>query len=598
MTVMKQSTTMGQMLIQDALPEKYRSGAVLDKKGLKNLLVQMANEDPKQYSGVVTKLKRIGDNVTTEMGITVGLDDIEPDYARRNPILKGALQRIKKTTDVDKRRSIINATQKALLDSTAFHPGQMTPMAQSGSRGSMPQLMRTVSSPVAVVDDKNQTIPWLISRSFSEGLKAPDIWTELQESRRNVVESNLSVSAPGEVSKLLINTMSDVLVTEPDCGTRNGRTLDPDDANILDRYLARTNELITPRVADRLRKEGNPVLVRSPMTCESHDGVCQRCQGLNEKGNVHGLGTNVGVRSAQALSQPLTQMSLDAKHGGRVAGTKRTTLGGLAGFRQLTDIPKIFPHKATLASRAGRVTETKEAPQGGHYVTVEKTKHYVAPGRELLVKPGSTVEAGDRLSSGVPKPDEIVQYKGLGEGRRQFVDALHDVYTQSGSTVDKRHLELLAKANLNYVKMLDEDSEDLGFMRGDVVPYNQFRKALSAQTKMCPVEDSVGNALSNNVLHFTAGTEITPSVAKTLARYNIQEVPIAPRMPKHTPVMTPIARTPLMNPDFLTRLGHRGLKRNIVEAATTGQSSNIHGTHPIPAFIFGSELGERPGPRY
>lgn len=560
--------------------------------------MDLARTDPKRYVQVVTDLKRVGDEVTTDTGITVGLDDIEPDYARRDAILKPAIDKIRTLKDPKKRIELIDATQKKLLESTRLHPGQMTMMATSGSRGKLSQLMRTVGSPVAVVDAKQKTIPWMISRSFSEGLPAPDVWAEMTESRRNVVESNLAVSDPGEVSKLLVNTMADQLITQPDCGTKNGIMMDTSDPNIHGRFLAQTGELVTAHVADRLEKAQKQVMVRSPMTCEAGHGVCQKCQGLDEFGQGHTIGTNVGMRAAQALSEPLTQMALNAKHAVRTTDSKNTVLQGLAGVRQLTDIPQSFFNKATLASQDGKITAVTVAPQGGHYVQVNDQQHYVAPALHVLVKPGMTVEAGDRLSTGIPKPDEIVQYKGLGAGRQYFADALYDVYSSSGINLDKRHLELLAKTDLNHVRIMDKDSGDLDVMRGDIVNYNRFRAAIAAQSETRELDDAIGEILGNNVMHYTVGTRITPTLAEDLKRRGVVRVPVAPRVPRHEMIMKPIARTPLMNPDVLARLAHRNLKQTLLEGAAFGDRSDIHGTHPIPGFIFGAEFGTGARGRY
>lgn len=589
---------MGQLLLNEALPESHQVTGDTSKKDLKKLLVDLARTDPKRYVQAVTDLKRVGDEVTTDMGITVGLADIEPDYARRDKILEPALTKVRAAKSDADRIRIINKAQEDLMGATRHHPGQMTMMATSGARGKLSQLMRTVSSPVAVVDDKARTIPWAISKSFAEGLKAPDVWAEMTESRRNVVESNLAVSEPGEVGKLFVNTMSDQLVTVLDCGTRNGVTREPTSANIQDRYLAGTNELVTPRVADRLRKADKPVVVRSPMTCEAAHGVCQRCQGLDEHGQPHSIGVNVGMRAAQALSEPLTQLALNAKHAVRTTSSKNTVLSGLSGIRQLTDIPQSFLHKATLASRTGKVTGVKEAPQGGHYVEVESQQHYVPPSLAVSVKEKDTVEMGDQLSTGIPKPDEVVRYKGLGAGRQYLVDSLYDVYASSGAPVDKRHLELLAKTDLNYVRIMDEDSGDLDVMRGDVVDYNRFRSTLAAKSKMMKTSDAIGSTLGNNVLHHTAGTEITPALAKELSRRGITQVPVAPRVPRHEMIMKPIARTPLLNPDVLARLAHRNLKQTLLEGAAFGDRSELHGAQPIPSFVFGAEFGQGPEGRY
>lgn len=559
-------------------------------------MVDLARKDPQLYVTTIGRLKQVGDAVTTDQGITVGLDDIEPDYVTRDAILEPALTAIRKTKDSTKRVKLIQATQQRMVEITKKHPGQMTAMALSGARGQVNQLMRTVTSPIAAVDDKEDTIPWIISKSYAEGLKAPDAWVALQEARRNAVETYTSVAAPGEVNKVLVNNMSDQIITMPDCGTKNGVMMTPTDSNTLDRYRADTGELITPALLRSIKEK--MLRVRSPMTCESPDGICQKCYGLNTRGKIPELGHNVGMIAAHAMGEMLTQTALNAKHATRTAQAQHAVMTGVTGFKQLTDIPQSFFNKATLASHPGTVTKISPAPQGGRYVYVGANEHYVPPTLRVLVRKGNHVEAGDTLSDGIPKPDEVVAHKGLGAGRKYLVDALHDLYQRSGVDLDKRHLELLAKSDLNYVRILDRDSSALGVMRGDVMDYNRFRAEVAKNAKMLPLNEAIGSTLGNTILHYTVGTRITSVIANDLRRNGITHVPIAPRVPLHEAVMKPITRTPLLHPDLLAKLGHRNLKNVILEGAAFGEMSDIHGTHPVPAYVFGETFGQGPGGRY
>lgn len=588
--------TVGQLLLNDVLPPSHQVTDTVNKKQLNQMMVDLARKDPKLYVDTIGKLKRVGDAVTTDTGITVGLDDIEPDYAARDAILEPALTTIRKTRDSTKRVKLIQDTQQKLVEITKKHPGQMTAMAMSGARGQVNQLMRTVTSPVAAVDDKEDTIPWLISKSYAEGLKAPDAWVALQEARRNAVETYTAVAEPGEVNKVLVNNMSDQVITMPDCGTRNGVIMATGDSNAIDRYRAETGEMITPALLRTIKDK--QIRVRSPMTCEAPSGVCQKCYGLNTRGKPPALGHNVGMIAAHAMGEMLTQTALNAKHATRTAEAQKAVMTGVAGFKQLTDIPQSFFNKATLASRPGTITKVSKAPQGGRYVYIDNNEHYVPPNLGVIVHRGNHVEAGDALSDGIPRPDEVVAHKGLGAGRKYLVDSLHDLYQRSGVDLDKRHLELLAKTDLNYVRILDRDSDELGVMRGDVIDYNRFRAQVAKDAKMLPLSEAVGSTLGNTVLHYTVGTRVTPSIAQELRRGGITHVPVAPRVPLHEAVMKPITRTPLLHPDLLAKLGHRNLKNVILEGAAFGEMSDIHGTHPVPAYVFGENFGQGPGGRY
>lgn len=592
------ATTLGQHLVDSILPPKWRGRGVLTKSRLNETLVEIAKEDPHGYPDIVTKLKRLGDEIATLDGISVGLDDIAPRHDERDAALKPHADAYHKaTTMADKEKALI-AGQDAMLTLASKHTGTMGEMVRSGGRGNAAQLMRTVGAPVLARDSKGKVVPWLLGRSFSEGLKPADAWVSGSEARYNAVLSNISVVEPGDLAKILVNNMGDKLVTTVDCGTKNGLSMLGTDPHIVDRYLAGTNELVTPRLAAQFAREGKSVVVRSPMTCEAAKGVCQHCQGLSPSGGLHMIGTNIGVRTAQALSEPLTQFSLNAKHGGRVGRTdNEPRLEGIKGVRSLLEIPTSFTHKATLAEHDGTVTRIAAAPQGGQYVHVNDTQHYIAPEHRVIVALGQSMYAGDVLSNGVPKPDEIVRHKGLGEGRRYLVDALSDVYKRAGSEVDKRHLEVLAKSVLNHVQIVDPGPDD-AFLKGDIVDYNRFHAALAATKRRVAIGDAVGETLAEPIHHHTVGTLITPSLIDQFAKRGVTSMMIADQGPRAVPVMRPASRTPLLNSDWMARLAHRYLKETLLTGIHRGDVSDLHGSSPVPAYAAGTEFGHGPGGQY
>lgn len=582
------ATTLGRHLVDSALPEKWRGRGQLTKGNLNEMLVGIAKESPDKYPEIVTKLKRLGDEMATLDGVSVGLEDIAPNHAERDAALKPHVQAFKDAATDKAREKALMGGFDAMLNLAKKHPGTMGDMVRSGGRGNAAQLMRTVGAPVMVQDSHGKTVPWLINRSFSEGLKPADAWVANGEARKNAVLSNITVVEPGDLAKILVNNMNDQLITTVDCGTKNGISMLGSDPHIIDRYEVGTNHLITPKYASELSHMGKSVVVRSPMTCEAAHGVCQKCHGLLTNGQLPEVGLNVGVRAAQSLAEPLTQFSLNAKHGGRLLssdGDKK--LEGIKGVRSLLEIPSTFMHKAVLASKDGEVQSVVAAPQGGHYVTVADEQHYVPPDHKVTVEPGRSVYAGDLLSDGVPKPDEIVKYKGLGEGRRYLVDALSDVYKRSGAEVDKRHLETLAKSVLNYVHVIDPGEDD-AFLKGEVINFNQLKAALASSKKTVPLIDAAGETLAENIRHHTAGTMITQPILDSLAKAGIKNVSIADGGPRVEPFMRPASRSPLTNPDWLKRLSHRYLKETLLAGAHKGDVSELHGYSPIPGYAAGT----------
>ena len=59
------------------------------------------------------------------------------------------------------------------------------------------------------------------------------------------------------------------------------------------------------------------VSVRSVLTCETEEGVCQRCYGLDlATANIVNIGTPVGIIAAQSIGEPGTQLTMRTFHSG------------------------------------------------------------------------------------------------------------------------------------------------------------------------------------------------------------------------------------------------------------------------------------------
>jgi len=599
---MAESQPFGRFLLNEQLPSGHKITGALGKKRLNQMMNTLAKNNPTLYTSTITSLKRVGDEVATQEGLSIGLDDIAPEYGKRDAVMRPYVDQFRRATTDTQRRNAAEQAFNRVLDSSMRHGGSMTKQVQSGARGSPTQYMKIVGSPVYARDANGKVTPWIIERAYSEGLSPADYYAAGNEAIMDAIKSSTSVSEPGELSKILVNNMNDIVVTESDCGTTNGILMEAKSPDVVDRYLARTESglqagtLITPQGQARLAKDKKKVLVRSPMTCEAGDGVCQKCQGLNENGGSHDIGTNVGIRAAQAMSEPLTQFALNAKHGVRTVASDRMQVQGMEGFRQIIESPKQFQNKATLASEDGKISRVEKAPQGGHFVNVGTTQHYISPNLGVKVKAGDTVTRGDALGEGIPKPDEVVKYKGLGAGRRYMVDTLKDLYKNQGRNLDQRHFELLAKGELNHVKILEDPSKN--FIPGDVVNYNHFRTILRNNTKTLSLNDAKGETLGKEYLQHTAGTRVTSNVVKDLRKEGVKNVLIAPRAPSVEFIMKPATRAPLLNPDWMARLAHRNLKATIQQGAHFGDISNIHGTSPVPAYAFGLEFGQGKKGRY
>jgi hypothetical protein len=287
-------------------------------------------------------------------------------------------------------------------------------------------------------------------------------------------------------------------------------------------------------------------------------------------------------------------VSNSSKHSGGVVGASAPTRGGFKSINQLVQVPESFQGGATLASLDGHVEKITDAPQGGKYVTIGKTEHYVSPDQQVTVKAGQKLEAGDLLSDGVPNPSEITNYKGLGEGRQAFMRAFKDALKASNVSVHRRNLEVLARGLVNHVRITDPDGFE-GFLPEDVVTYDEIRRAYRPRegAGLLPPSRAVGQYLEAPAMHYTVGTRVTPSVAKRLADSGVTEVTSHSKPPPFEPIMVRAMESGLRDPNPLTRMQGSYLSKGLLESVHRGRSAKRHDTSFIPALVEGSEFGDQ-----
>ncbi len=619
----------GMLLMNEQIPQGIpKFNKPITKKDLQAKLSIIGKKHPSDYGRIVQAVKRIGDAAATYEGISVGLDDIEPDYARRDPIIRNAFKKLKKlsttkNSDIKMRQDIIIDAQDALLDTVNYHKSDMAMMARSGGRGSISQLAKTVASPGAVTGADGSVVPWLIGRSYAEGLRPEEVWAANGEARKAAIQTKQSVADPGAFAKIMVANMSAQVVAKDDCRTLNGVESSTNDPSTVDRLLAkdvpvaglRRNEVITPSDLSLLKKKRvEEIVVRSVLTCELPEGICQKCYGYDEKGQFPKIGTNMGVRSAQALSEPLTQFALNAKHGVRTASRADNKLKGLKGIQAFLEFPKSFTQKALVAPNNGTIQSVNRAPQGGYNIEFspkamdggkpggrrdKASTLYVAPGLDPRVKSGQSVYAGDILTSGVPLPNDVVPYKGLGAGRVHIAAGIQDIYKNSGRVLDKRHAELLAKSQLNYVRITEDPYGPN--TPGDIVPYGPLHKEFTNPErveKMALSGKLTGRILGQSVREFNAGTQLTRPIIDSLQTRGIKDVSMYNGRLKVTPIIKSLTRSPLLSPNWLAKQQHRYLRKSLTESAAVGATDTIHGLEPAPAYIFGAEFGQGAGGKY
>ena len=324
--------TVGRHLVNDALPEKYRSkNIVLDKKALSEILQDMAENDQKSYGRVVSRLKDLGNMAAFTHGTSFGLGDltlqnrekIRKEMNKLERELMMAKDKDKFIEEFSKKMDNSVIIQEVEQDLKRKESGLYDLMKSSlgGKRGQINQMM---VGPMFVNDYKNKPVPVLIKNSFADGLTSSEYFTTLAGARKGMMDRQLSTADSGYLSKELVNNVLFGKISEDDCKTTAGTDVDISDMplNIIDRFTAagnlgvKPNTLITMKLLKELSGKGvKTIKIRSPLTCKAKNVPCAKCFGLRENGQVPQVGDNIGVLAGQSLAEPSTQLTMKCSSG-------------------------------------------------------------------------------------------------------------------------------------------------------------------------------------------------------------------------------------------------------------------------------------------
>jgi DNA-directed RNA polymerase subunit beta' len=171
-------------------------------------------------------------------------------------------------------------------------------MATSGARGSMSQIRQLAGMRGLMANPKGEIIERPIKANFMEGLTVLEYFISTHGARKGLADTALRTADSGYLTRRLVDVAQDVIIREPDCGTKGyielpvrTATGDPND-NLVGRYVP--EEIATKRgrvivekggLIDRAEMadiyesldEDAWVPVRSVLKCEAVTGVCQAC---------------------------------------------------------------------------------------------------------------------------------------------------------------------------------------------------------------------------------------------------------------------------------------------------------------------------------
>ncbi len=369
-----------------------------------------------------------------------------------------------------------------------------------------------------------------ITANFREGLDTHQYFMTTHGARKELMDTTFKAASAGYLTRRLVDVAQDVIITEQDCGTNQGITLKAlikegktiislserllgrvvaDDIFILDKKnpIIKKNTLLDEKEIARIlpHNEIKQVKVRTPITCESHHGICAMCYGYDlARIQLVNIGEAIGVIAAQSIgesckkliartpsaediakklalfdklttdfSQPYAIINVD--DGANIAMSKKTpnTHDIIRGLPRIADLfeARIPKKSAILAPRSGTVHFGKETKIKYRIIITDKNgqqdEFSVQKCRNFKVFNGQQVQFCDVIVEGELNPHDILSLKGLNEFVNDIINEMQEIYVFHGISINDKHLEIILRQMLQTVTI--ENPGDTLFLCGNIV---------------------------------------------------------------------------------------------------------------------------------
>jgi len=238
---------------------------------------------------------------------------------------------------------IASVMMKNIAAPNKTKPNSVYMMAESGARGSPAQIKQLMGMRGLLAKTTGEIVETPIVSNFKEGLSVLEYFTSTHGARKGLADTALKTANSGYLTRRLVDVSRDCVVVEDDCGADEGIVMRPVlqggsiVVTLAKRVLGRVvlEDVRDPKTKEVLFEKGvmltedevekipenlEGILVRSPVRCCAHRGVCARCYGrdLSTRKPVS-IGEAVGVIAAQSIGEPGTQLTMRTFHVGGAA---------------------------------------------------------------------------------------------------------------------------------------------------------------------------------------------------------------------------------------------------------------------------------------
>jgi len=471
--VQRVETTPGRMLLSQILPRhpavKFDLiNRVLNKREIGNLLDTVYRHCGQKETVIFAdRLMLAGFDRACAAGISFGKDDlVVPDS--KTALVESTMEQVSEyekqyqdglITKGEKYNKVVDAwsqctdkvADEMMMAMQAPREGEpmnsVFMMADSGARGSAAQIKQLAGMRGLMAKPSGEIIETPIIANFKEGLSVAEYFNSTHGARKGLADTALKTANSGYLTRRLVDVAQDCIVTEDDCGTKEGlevrevieggEVIEALSERILGRSAA--VDIVDPLSGDVIAKAGDlideelvqvietagleSVRIRSVLTCETKTGVCGRCYGRDlARGTKVNVGEAVGVIAAQSIGEPGTQLTMRTFHiGGAVErGAQQSSVDASLDATIKVNNRNVVIDSAGVPVVMGRNCEVVLVDEHGR----ERATHRVPYGAKLLADEGAEVKKGDKLAEWDPYTLPIITER---EGIANFVDLTPDV---------------------------------------------------------------------------------------------------------------------------------------------------------------------------
>jgi len=525
-------TTVGRLILNGVFPNDYPYiNRLVDNKQLKGIVREIIEKYPNEEAvTIIDEIKLLGFEYCTLSGVSWGMDDLivpkekkglideAEDEVRKidNHFEKGLLSADEKTSQKILIWQAVKTKLEALLKTTLPPDGPVMSIITAGARATWAQPVQMAGMKGLVNNPSGDIIELPVKSSFTEGFNVLEYFISTHGARKGTADTALRTSSAGYLTRRLVDVAHDVIVIEADCGDKTGLTVYKKDAKAIEQnfvfkivgrtaletiehgklVFAKKGEIIKWAEAKAIAEEDGieRVVVASPLTCKSNQGVCQKCYGWDlGRNNLVKLGEAVGIVAAQAIGEPGTQLTLRTHHLGGIVGAGDITQG-------LPRIEEIFECRAPKGEAIMSLTEGRviDINEENRVVTIQPSKksaskkdkmEYKIPGRiAIIVEKGQEVQENQPLCEGSLDLKKLYKSAGLEVAQRYVLQEVQKIYSSQGVDINDKHIETIIQKMFSRMRIKDEG--DSTWIKGEVVErviFNEEVDNLKAEKKTPPV---------------------------------------------------------------------------------------------------------------